>query len=218
MKTIKRLLKRLYLVYYWKRRNSKEHTLIMNYSLSPKLKLGKRTRIRDHTEIGNISLGDYSYISGPRSFIEEAHIGKYCSIARQVVIGVSDHNFNWVTTSLIIVSSSYGFVDDNIKVPQKSSPVIGNDVWIGMNVIIMRGVTISDGAVVAAGSVVTTDVEPYSIVAGVPAKHIKYRFEKVVIEAWLKIKWWDWPDEKIRKNIHLFYDVEKFVNTHSILF
>ena len=95
------------------------------------------------------------------------------------------------------------------------APVIGNDVWVGMNVIIMRGVTIGDGAVIAAGSVVTADVEPYSIAGGIPAKHIRYRFSKEIIESLLEIRWWDWPEEKIRKNVHLFYDIENFIRMHT---
>lgn len=78
----------------------------------------------------------------------------------------------------------------------------------------MRGVKIGDGAVVAAGSIVTSDIEPYSIVGGVPAKHIRYRFNKDIIASLLMIKWWDWPEEKIKENVHLFYDIENFVRTH----
>ena len=79
--------------------------------------------------------------------------------------------------------------------------VIGNDVWIGSNVIILPGVKVGDGAILSAGAVVSKNVEPYSIVGGVPAKHIKYRFPKAMREAFLRIKWWDWPVEKIKENI-----------------
>ena len=78
----------------------------------------------------------------------------------------------------------------------------------------MRGVKIGDGAVVAAGSVVTADVTPYSIVGGIPARHIKYRFSAETVKKLLKIQWWNWSDKKIKENVHLFYDIEKFVNTH----
>ena len=119
MKIIKRFLKKIFLIVYWKWRNYKEGLEIKNYSLSRKIKIGKGTKIRNQTEIGNISLGDYSYISGPRSYIEEVTIGKYCSIARQVVIGVSGHNYNWLTTSPIITSKTYGFIESDKKAPQK---------------------------------------------------------------------------------------------------
>lgn len=201
---------------YWMRRNSEEGLWIQNYNLPKTAKIGKKTKIREFTEIGDISLGDYSYISGPRTYIEDAVIGKYCSIARDVVIGVSGHNYEWVTTHPIIVSNIYGMIDKSIATPQKPTPVIGNDVWIGMNVIIMRGVTIGDGAVVAAGSIVTTDVKPYSIVAGIPSKHIKYRFNPDTIDELMAIQWWDWSEEKIKENISLFYDIEKFIKIHSV--
>jgi acetyltransferase-like isoleucine patch superfamily enzyme len=207
-------VKRTLLHIYWFYRNQKDDIDIQTQTLSPKVRLGKKTMIRRDNEVYNIELGDYSYISGPRSYIEDAQIGKYCSIARQVTIGVSDHNYNWVTTSPIITSKSYGFINDNVKEPQKLPPVIGNDVWVGMNVIIMRGVTIGDGAIIAAGSVVTRDIEPYSIVAGIPARHLRYRFSEVQIQELLKIQWWNWDEQKIRENAYLFYDIDKFIETH----
>ena len=78
---------------------------------------------------------------------------------------------------------------------------IGNDVWIGYEAIIMAGVTISDGAIIASRAVVTKDVEPYAIVGGVPAKMIKRRFSDSTIPALLEIKWWDWPQDRIMRNI-----------------
>lgn len=81
--------------------------------------------------------------------------------------------------------------------------VIGNDVWIGANVTIMGGVTIGDGAVVGAGSIVTKDVEPYAIVVSVPAKVVRYRFNKATIKKLTKIKWWNWPEKKIEKHKNL---------------
>lgn len=212
---MKYLIKKALLSLYWIIRNFRDNLNIENYSLSPKINLGKRTLIRKGTEVFNVSLGDYSYISGPRSYVEDAQIGKYCSIARQVIIGVSGHNYEWVTTSPIITSKSYGFISDDINEPQKAPPVIGNDVWIGMNSIIMRGVTVGDGAVIAAGSVVTKDIKPYSIVAGVPAKHLRYRFTEEQIHQLLKIQWWNWDEEKIHENVHLFYEIDKFILSHS---
>ena len=95
-------------------------------------------------------------------------------------------------------------------------PIIGNDVWIGLNVIIMRGVVIGDGAVVAAGSIVTSNVEPYSIVAGIPAKHIRFRFSDYQIRKLKEIKWWDWEENKIKENVELFYSIDAFIIRHSI--
>ncbi|MCF8296152.1 MAG: CatB-related O-acetyltransferase [Melioribacteraceae bacterium] len=88
---------------------------------------------------------------------------------------------------------------------------IGNDVWIGNNVIILDGITIGDGAVIAAGSVVTKDVEPYSIIGGVPAKLIRYRFSNDKIEFLLKFRWWQKELDWILKNIQYFEDIDKFI-------
>ena len=84
-----------------------------------------------------------------------------------------------------------------------------------MNVMVMRGVKIGDGAVVAAGSIVTSDVMPYSIVAGIPAKHIQFRFTEYQIEQMLYIQWWNWDEEKIKENVELFYDIEAFIKIHG---
>jgi virginiamycin A acetyltransferase len=92
---------------------------------------------------------------------------------------------------------------------------IGNDVWIGLNVIILSGVKIGDGVVIAAGSVVTKSIPAYSIYGGVPAKFIKLRLREDQIFELQKIQWWNWPIEKIRENEALFYnDVDKFIKTH----
>ena len=82
--------------------------------------------------------------------------------------------------------------------------IIGNDVWIGCNATILRGVTIGDGAIVAANAFVNKDVPPYAIVGGVPAKVLKYRFSENIITKLLHLKWWDFPIERIRRNHHLF--------------
>lgn len=90
---------------------------------------------------------------------------------------------------------------------------IGNDVWIGANVILLPGVNIGDGAILGAGAVVTRDVAPYAVVGGVPAKVIKFRYSSEMIESFLRIKWWDWPIPRIEENIELFYQPELFCKT-----
>ena len=94
--------------------------------------------------------------------------------------------------------------------------IIGNDVWIGNNVIIMDGVKISDGAIIAAGSIVTKNIEPYTIVAGIPAKPIRRRFKDEQIQKLMEIKWWDWPLEEIKKNYSMFSNINKFMNDQKI--
>ena len=104
---------------------------------------------------------------------------------------------------------------DDWDTKSKGPVIIGNDVWIGHGVTILSGVKIGDGAVIGAGSLVISDVDSYSIVAGVPAKKIMDRFSKDVIVKLKKIAWWDWGREKIENNINEFYlDVDNFTNKH----
>lgn len=91
----------------------------------------------------------------------------------------------------------------------KGDIVIGNDVWIGFEAVIMAGVTIGDGAIIASRAVVTKDVPPYSIVGGTPAKLIRKRFTDEQIDKLLRLKWWDWDEEKVRQNIDKIMDVNK---------
>lgn len=105
--------------------------------------IGKHVVIRAGTEIGpNVTIGDYSYISSPRSYVESATIGKFCSIALQTIIGVSGHDYTKVTTYPIVIDPFYKFIDKPLSEIQKPQPTIGNDVWIGINIIIHRGVNI----------------------------------------------------------------------------
>jgi len=178
-------------------------------------------------KIGRYTFG-YQTLIGNSSIV--TRIGRFCSInpTARVVI---NHSLDCVTTHSMLDRRKFfprdkkderkHFVElygkyDNSLTGEKSKirnngPIdIGNDVWIGANVIILPNVKIGDGAVIAAGAVVSKDVESYAIVGGVPAKTIKYRFAKNIIEAFLRIKWWEWPIEKIEDNIELFYQVNIF--------
>lgn len=160
-------------------------------------------------------IGDGTIISNP----QETIVGKYCSISHQVYIGPTAHSLHYLTTHSFISNEDNGSIDNVILVPKEnlipnefeiSQPVIiGNDVWIGLRAIIMPGVTVHDGAVVACGAVVTKDVPPYAIVAGVPARVIKYRFTREVIHELLELKWWNYPKDFI---VNLpFADVKKCI-------
>lgn len=148
---------------------------------------------------------------------DKLRIGKFCSIAKNVVFLLSaDHRYDWVTTYPFPEFSDTWKGAKKIKghPKDKGDIVVGNDVWIGRNSIILSGVSIGDGAVIAAGSVVAKNVEPYAIVGGVPAEIIKYRFSKEQIEKLLKIKWWDWEVGKIRRNLTKLCnaDIDDFIN------
>jgi len=157
--------------------------------------LGGRYRIGDHTygKPRVISWGEGTSLT----------IGKYCSIGTNVIIFLgSEHRIDWVSTY------PFPFLWAEAKsIPghpsTKGDVVIGNDVWIGFGVTILSGATIGDGAAIGASSVVARDVPPYVIAAGNPAQVIRYRFDEETIRKLLQIKWWNWPDEKVRENIHL---------------
>jgi len=127
-------------------------------------------------------------------------IGKYCSIGQNLKITLGGHNLDWIST--------YPFADVPTKTTvigdRKGHPlmygdvVIGNDVWIGSQVSIIGGIKIGDGAVVAASSHVVSDIQPYSIYGGNPAKFIRYRFDLQTIEILLELKWWEFSNEKVQ--------------------
>jgi acetyltransferase-like isoleucine patch superfamily enzyme len=130
-------------------------------------------------------------------------IGKYCSISRNVLIFLeSEHRTDWISTYPfpLLWKEADGIPGHPTT---KGNVIIGNDVWIGFGTTILSGVTIGDGAVLGACSVVTQNVPPYAIVAGNPARIVRNRFNEETIQKLLQIRWWDWPDEKVKENIHL---------------
>lgn len=181
----------------------------------------KFTHTRDLMDKSFIVVGKYTY-GEPQvpSYDRQGHIlkiGSFCSIAQEVLILLGgNHSLDWVTT-FPFEKEPEVFTNrpDKLYEASKGDVIIGNDVWIGRRVIILSGLNIGDGAIIAAGSVVTKDVMPYTIVGGNPAKFIRKRFDDTTISALLKIKWWDWEDEKINSNLNEICssNVEDFIET-----
>ena len=169
-----------------------------------------------------IEVGDFTvyndFVNDPRDFEknnvlyhypinnDRLIIGKFCSIAcgAKFIFNCANHTLRSLSTYTFplffdewdLPKSELASAWDN-----KGDIIIGNDVWIGYDAVIMAGVTIGDGAIIGTRAVVTKDVTPYSIVGGVPAHEIRKRFAPEVIERLKELKWWDWPEEKIRKAI-----------------
>ncbi len=167
----------------------------------------------DNKKYKKFSVGEYTY--GKPKIYADPHtfsIGKFCSIASDVKIYTgAEHRTEWLTT--------YNFekfkITKNI-IKSKGNVNIGHDVWIGDGALILSGVNIGHGAVIAARAVVVKNVQPYEIVGGNPAKHIKFRFNNEQREKLLKIQWWDWDIEKIEKNFDTILNdnIDNFIKKH----
>ena len=170
--------------------------------------ISSKSRIFPFSRFTNSKIGDFSYI-GLFAFVNNTSIGKYCSISMNFKSGLGMHPTNLASTSPIFYTKKYaikhtlGF-KHLAKVKEYDKITIGNDVWIGADVIIMDGIKIGDGAIIAAKAVVSRDVSNYAVVGGVPAKTIKYRFSEEIINKLEALKWWDWSEEKIKKNESFF--------------
>lgn len=180
----------------------------------------------------NIQIGDYTYYNDfdfPAEDVrqrlipylhqyapEKLIIGKFVQIAHgvQIITSSANHQMDGFSTYPFDVFGEPWRSSYEAKWPNKGDTVIGNDVWVGHQAMIMPAVSIGDGAIIASGSVVTKDVPPYAIVGGNPAKIIRYRFDEKTIESLLDIKWWNWPIERINENIAIIVggDIEALKN------
>ena len=178
--------------------------------------IDRTARIEIGSVVANSMFGKYSYI-GEHTSVLETQVGSYTSISSYCAIGGGAHPMDWVSTSPVF-NSSTGLLKKKFSKSYYQPYVktyIGNDVWIGAHCLIKGGVTIGDGAVIGMGSVVTKDVGAFEIHAGNPARFIRKRFADSVIQRLLAIKWWEWPEERLRQNADLFCDLERFLEVYD---
>ena len=192
------------------------------YFLREVEKLDLNSTLEEEKNIGHIEIGERTY--GMPQIYSDGHskekviIGKYCSIAKNVWFYLGgEHHTDWISTYpfRIMFDMENKYKDGHPF--GKGDIVVGNDVWIGMNVKIFSGVHIGDGAVIGANSIVTKNVEPYTIVGGYPAKPIKKRFSDEEIEKLIAMKWWNWEEKKIKDNIDLLCspNLKNFIDKHT---
>lgn len=193
--------------------------------------------IKDHIKNPNIIAGKYSYYSGyyhghsfddcaryllpDRYDVDKLIIGSFCSIgsgASFIMAGNQGHRHDWISTfPFFYMSEVEDFRNANDGFQKSGDTVIGNDVWIGSEAMIMPGINVGDGAVIGSRALVTKNIEPYAVVGGNPAKEIKKRFSDEHIDMLLEMQWWNWNEKLLKNampllcdgNIHALYDFYK---------
>ncbi len=175
---------------------------LKNYVTRPNIIVGDFTYYDDAEDVSNFEKNvkyHYEFIG------DKLIIGKFCAIASGVsfIMNGANHKNDGITTfPFSIFGNGWEKVTPNLdELPIKGDTVIGNDVWIGANSVIMPGIYIADGAIIATNSTVTKNVEPYTIVGGNPAKVIRKRFSEDKIRELLEMQWWNWDVEKITENL-----------------
>ena len=176
---------------------------------------GKYNKVGNDCYLYNVTMNDFTYCSKNSTLIN-VDIGKFCSIGQNVSIALGKHpTSDFVSTHPVFYSlnnqSGTTFADKQYYV-ESERVSIGNDVWIGANVLILDGVNIANGAVIAANSVVNKDISAYSIVAGSPAKHIRYRFSDYEIAFLKKNKWWEKDISWLRNNFTKFHSIDNLMD------
>jgi acetyltransferase-like isoleucine patch superfamily enzyme len=181
----------------------------------PNSHLGEWSVLFSNSRLVNSSLGKFSYVQENTS-LYGTEVGPFCSIAANVTIGLIDHPTFMVSTSPVFYDNTQPlprfFVNENKVATSPPRTVIEADVWIGEGVRIKAGVKIGVGAVIGAGSLVTKDVPPYVITAGVPSRILRHRFDNDLINRLLKSEWWKLDENYLNKIVNLFSDPVLFLN------
>lgn len=178
-----------------------------------------RQLMREPIERGIAVVGEHTYGNPTLGFAYDGYrfvCGRYCSIGPSVKVLLSgNHNHQLVTTYPFSAFPKAWPATAGIPFREsRGDVVVGNDVWIGYEALILSGVTIGDGAVIGAGAVVAKDVPPYAVVVGNPARVIRYRFDEQTIADLLEIAWWNWPDERVAQFTPLLLndDIREFIS------
>jgi acetyltransferase-like isoleucine patch superfamily enzyme len=175
-------------------------------------KFGQNNFLGENVSLINSSIGDYSYVNR-NSKLRNTKMGKFCSIGPNVQIILGKHPFDYVSSHPVFYSNNKPFPTfaELNYIKEYGNVTIGNDVWIGEGVLIPSGVKIGNGAVVTARAVVTKDVEPYTVVGGVPAKLIKSRFDYDTVQQIEQSEWWNWDDDRLRASHIMFHKPKDFI-------
>ena len=175
-------------------------------------KIDRRSAVRGKTKLNRVRVGKYSYIAA-NTTITQADIGNFCCIAQHVLIGGGAHPTDWVSASPVFYRGRNVLKKHFARHPFEvfRQTVIGNDVWIATGAKIRSGVHIGDGAVIGMGAVVTHDVGPYEVWAGVPARLIRRRFDDETCERLLATAWWNWDDRRLAEYAPVMNDVPAFL-------
>ena len=200
-------------IFKCKMKGTKQFPVVVKNSIIGDVSSLEGTKIIDCQCFGKINLGRFVTLSGPgikiSGNVNGIDIGSFTSIAANVIIQEGEHDYNRVTTYFINRNIFKNGQEEELS---KGKIVIGEDVWIGSNSVILSGVKVGRGAIIGAGSVVTKDVEPYSINIGVPSHKIKMRFSDEQIKLLEKSRWWEWDINKLKDNSNVFSD-ENFLQT-----
>jgi len=164
--------------------------------------LGPNVRLSTHTTLnGEITIGRGTNVEPKCELVGDVELGNYCAVARNTIFQEPNHETEQPSLQRRLYEQ---VIDSDLPYTSHGPITVGSDVWFGARCIVLSGVTIGHGAIVAAGTVVTNDVEPYSIVAGTPAERIGWRFPEPVRDALLELSWWEWDPETIRANKDFF--------------
>lgn len=200
-------------IWKYRRKYAEKNLLVENDVKLYDCSFGNKNKIYEGANLIDVTMGDCTYV-GPRSRLTHVRVGKFTCIAPDVIIGLGNHpSHSFVSSHPAFFSpncqAGFSFVD-RAYFKEYEISTIGHDVWIGARAIVLDGVEIGNGAIVGAGAVVTKDVPPYAIVAGVPARVLRYRFEESEIEQLQQFRWWDKDFNWLIANHQKFNNVKNF--------